>query len=93
MRTNDVILFGLGLVAGYFFKSNWDKKNTLIQDSMAGVNCSDSETNFVFSQKYKDCESRVNQQLASTQFKVTANFDINAYKKNAIENCMKGGAF
>jgi hypothetical protein len=93
MRTNDVILFGLGLIAGYFFKNNWDKKNALIQASMAGMNCSDSETNFVFSQKYKDCESRVNQRLASTQFKVSANFDIDAYKKNAIDNCMKGGAF
>ena len=93
MKTNDVILFGLGLVAGYFFKSNWDKKNALIQASMTGVNFSDSETNFVFSQKYKDCESRVNEQLARTQFKVSANFDIDAYKKNAIDNCMKGGAF
>jgi hypothetical protein len=30
--------------------------------------------------------------MASIQFKVTQDFDINAYKKNAIENCMNGGA-
>jgi hypothetical protein len=92
MRTNDVILFGLGLIAGYFFKSNLDKRNALSSEN-SGVNSLPADTNYVFSQKYKDCEAKVSEMLASTAFKVTANFDMNAYKKNAIDRCMKGGAF
>jgi hypothetical protein len=87
MRTNDVILFGLGLIAGYFFKSNWDKKNTLIQASMAGMNCSDSEANLVFSQKYKDCEAEATAFMSMSKF--AQNTDLEAFKKNRISECMK----
>ena len=92
MKTNDVIMFGLGLIAGYFLKSNWDKRTASTLTDNTGMQALPPDTNFVLSQKYKDCEAKVEQQLASTEFKVTANFDINAYKKNAIDNCMKGGA-
>ena len=92
MKTNDVVMFALGLVAGYFLKNQWNKRNALASADNAGVNSLPADTNYVFSQKYKDCEAKVEQQLASTEFKVTANFDINAYKKNVIDVCMKGGA-
>ena len=86
MRTNDVILFGLGLIAGYFFKSNWDKKNALIQASMTGINCSDSEANFVFSQKYKDCEAEATKFMSMAKF--ASGKDLVAYKKNLVDGCM-----
>ena len=92
MKTNDVVMFALGLVAGYFLKNQWNKRNALASADNAGVDSLPADTNYVFSQKYKDCEAKVEEQLASTAFKVTANFDMNAYKKNAIDNCMKGGA-
>lgn len=79
MKTNDVILFGLGLVAGYFFKSNWDRRNAVVTKP--------TEENFVFSQKYKDCQAEVSEFMTTARF--AQNTDLEAYKKNAIEECMK----
>ena len=79
MKTNDVILFGLGLVAGYFFKSNWDKRNAFATTP--------TEENFVFSQKYKDCEAEVSEFMVKAKF--AQNTDLEAYKEKAIEDCMK----
>ena len=79
MKTNDVILFGLGLVAGYFFKSNWDRRNSVMTLP--------TEENFVFSQKYKDCQAEVSRFMSMAEF--AQNTDLEAYKKNAVDNCMK----
>lgn len=79
MKTNDVILFGLGLVAGYFFKSNWDRRNSVMTVP--------SEENFVFSQKYKDCQAEVSRFMSVAKF--AQNTDLEAYKKNAVDFCMK----
>ena len=90
MKTNDVIMFGLGLIAGYFLKSNWDKRTASTLTDNTGMQTLPPDTNFVFSQKYKDCEARVQEQ--STYMKTTANFDMNAWRKEAIDRCMNGGA-
>jgi hypothetical protein len=79
MKTNDVILFGLGLVAGYFFKSNWDRINSVMTVP--------TEENFVFSQKYKDCQAEVSRFMSMAKF--AQNTDLEAYKKNAVDFCMK----
>lgn len=92
MKTNDVVMFALGLVAGYFLKNQWNKRNALASADNAGVDSLPADTNYVFSQKYKDCEKKVEEELASTAFKVTANFDMNAFKKHSIDRCMNGGA-
>jgi len=89
MKTNDVVMFALGLVAGYFLKNQWNKRNALSSEN-SGVNSLPDDTNYVFSQKYKDCEKKVEEQM--TYMKTTANFDSVAYKKDAIDRCMKDGA-
>lgn len=78
MKTNDVILVALGFVVGYFLKSNWDRRNAVMTTP--------SEQNFVFSQKYKNCETEVSNFMKTARF---ANTDLEAYKKDAIEKCMK----
>ncbi len=90
MNNREIFLLGAGVVVGFFVKRTLDNRNALALANR--VDSLPADTNYVFSQKYKDCEAKVEQQLASTEFKVTANFDMNAYKKNAIDNCMKGGA-
>lgn len=79
MKTNDVVMFGLGFVAGYFLKSSWDKRSAVVATST-------DETNYVFSQKYKDCEAKANKIMEQSKFK--AGVDLDAYKKGKIEQCM-----
>ena len=86
MKTNDVVMFGLGFVAGYFLKSSWDKRNALASTDNAGVNSLPDDTNYVFSQKYKDCEAKAEKIMEQSKFK--AGVDLDAYKKNKIEECM-----
>lgn len=80
MKTNDIVMFGLGFVAGYFLKSSWNKR------SLAVVSSTD-ETNYVFSQKYKDCEASANKSMELSKF--AYGVDLDAYKKNKIDYCMK----
>ena len=86
MKTNDVVMFGLGFVAGYFLKSSWDKRNALASADNAGVNSLPDDTNYVFSQKYKDCEAKVNKTMSVSKYVVGT--DLVAKKKNMIEECM-----
>jgi len=85
MNKREVILFGAGVVVGYLLTIYLLKK-IIYQGAM------DSVEPTVDQIKLTDCTKKVEEQMASTEFKVTANFDMNAYKKNAIDNCMKGGA-
>jgi hypothetical protein len=78
MKTNDVILVALGFVVGYFVKSNWDRRNAVMTTP--------SEENFVFSQKYKDCEAQVSNFMKTAEFE---RIDLETYKKDAIAKCMK----
>lgn len=79
MKTNDIVMFGLGFVAGYFLKSSWDKRSAVVATST-------DDTNYVFSQKYKDCEAKANKIMEQSKFK--ASVDLDAYKKSKIEECM-----
>jgi hypothetical protein len=86
MNKRDIILVGAGVVVGYLL-SGYLLKKIITQGAM------DSAEPTVDQTKLADCTKKVEERMALTEFKVTANFDINAYKKNAIDNCMKGGAF
>jgi hypothetical protein len=79
MKTNDVVMFALGFVAGYFLKNQWDKRSSVLANST-------DETNYVFSQKYKDCEAKANKVMEQSKFK--NGVDLDAYKKSKIEECM-----
>jgi len=50
-------MFALGLVAGYFLKNQWNKRNSLASADNAGLNSLPPDTNNVLSQKNKDCEA------------------------------------
>jgi formylmethanofuran dehydrogenase subunit D len=80
MKTNDVVMVGLGFIAGYFLKSIWNKRNTVVQTST-------DDTNYVFSPKYKNCEAEVNKRMELSEF--SSDVDLDAYKKNYIDACMK----
>ena len=79
MKTNDVVMFALGFVAGYFLKNQWDKRSSVLANST-------DETNYVFSQKYKDCEAKANKVMEQSKFK--NGVDLDTYKKSKIEECM-----
>ena len=79
MKTNDVVMFALGFVAGYFLKSSWDKRSS-------AVTTLTDDTNYVFSQKYKDCEAKANKVMEQSKFK--NGVDLDTYKKSKIEECM-----
>ena len=79
MKTNDVVMFALGFVAGYFLKNQWDKRSSVLANST-------DETNYVFSQKYKNCEAKANKVMEQSKFK--NGVDLDAYKKSKIEECM-----
>jgi hypothetical protein len=36
-----------------------------------------------------ECTKEVEKEIANTAFKTTANFDMNAYKKDAIDKCLQ----
>ena len=76
MKTNDVILFGVGLAVGYFVKSSLDKRNAVATTQVG-------DENYVFSQKYKDCEQKV----STMTLPEGAGID---YRKKAIDECMNG---
>ena len=86
MNTRDVILVGAGVVVGYLLVGYLNKSKDNAQETM------DLLEPTVDQAKLADCTKKVEELMASIQFKVTQDFDINAYKKNAIENCMNGGA-
>lgn len=87
MNKRDIILVGAGVVVGCLLVGFLNKSKLNAQETM------DSEDPMVDQARLADCTKKVEEQMASTAFKVTANFDMNAYKKNAIDNCMKGGVF
>ena len=85
MNKREVILFGAGVVVGYLLTIYLLKK-IIYQGAM------DSVEPTVDQIKLTDCTKKVEEQMAVTEYVSSPNFDINAYKKNAIDNCMKSGA-
>ena len=86
MKTNDVILFGVGVLAGYFIKFNLDKRNATTSTDNTGAQTLPDDTNYVFSQNYKDCEAEVSKFMTTAKF--AQNTDLVSYKKNAIDKCV-----
>jgi len=80
MKTNDILMFALGFIAGYFLKNQWEKRNSVVEIST-------DDTNYVFSPKYKDCEAKVNKVMKQSKF--SSDVDLDAWKKNYIDACMK----
>jgi predicted metal-dependent HD superfamily phosphohydrolase len=86
MNTRDVMLVGAGVVVGYLLVGFLNKSKDNAQASTGSTGSTVDQT------KLADCTKKVEEQLASTQFKVSKDFDINAYKKELIDKCLKGGA-
>jgi len=86
MNTRDIVLVGAGVVVGYLLVGFLNKSKDNAQASTGSTGSTVDQI------KLADCTKKVEERMASIQFKVTQDFDINAYKKNAIENCMNGGA-
>jgi len=84
MNTRDLMLVGAGVVVGYLLVGflNKSKDNAQTTGSASSVDQA----------KLADCTKKIEEEMAVTRFKTTANFDINAYKKDAIDRCLKGGA-
>lgn len=88
MKTNDVIMVGLGLVAGYFLKREWDKRNAVVTSTNnVGVQSLPSDENFVFSTKYKDCLKKVEEEMAQSKYGGVISSDT--IRKIMIDDCMK----
>ncbi len=85
MNTRDFLLVGTGLVVGFFVKRTLDNKNAL--DLANRVDSLPDDTNYVFSQKYKDCEASVSQDMERSRY--AGNVDLVAMKKSLIDDCMK----
>jgi len=83
MNKREVILFGAGVVVGYLLTIYLLKK-IIAQGAM------DSGEPKVDQTKLADCTKKVEERMAVTEYVSSPNFDINAYKKNEIDNCMKG---
>ena len=76
MKTKDVLLVVGGVALGYFLLGFLNKSK-------------DKEPE---KDKLAECTKKVEEEIATTMFKTTANFDMNVYKKEAIDRCLKGGA-
>jgi hypothetical protein len=83
MNKREVILFGAGVVVGYLLTIYLLKK-IIAQGAM------DSVEPTVDQAKLADCTKKVEERMAVTEYVSSPNFDIKAYKKNEIDNCMKG---
>jgi outer membrane murein-binding lipoprotein Lpp len=90
MNTRDVMLVGAGVVVGYLLVGFLNKSKDNAQASTGSTGLSEPT---VDQAKLADCTKKVEEQMASIEFKVTKDFDINAYKKEAIDKCLKGSAF
>lgn len=86
MNTKDILLVGAGILAGYILSGLINKSKNNAQNIM------ESEEPKVDQAKLADCTKKVEEQMATTEFKVSANFDLNSYKKESIDRCLKGGA-
>lgn len=84
INTKDLVLLVAGVLTGHFLavylRNSKDKKNALTVTQLG-------DENYVFSQKYKDCEAKVNSQMAVSKYAGTV--DLVALKKSMIEECMK----
>lgn len=85
MNTRDFLLVGAGVVVGFFAKRTLDNKNAL--DLANRVDSLPDDTNYVFSQKYKDCEAQADKTMGKIEFAVGT--DLVGYKKQLIDACMK----
>jgi hypothetical protein len=86
MNTRDLILVGVGVALGFFVKRTLDNRNVVASTDGTGVQTLPSDENFVFSQKYKDCEASISQEMAQEKYAGIINLD--AIKKAKIDSCM-----
>ncbi len=87
MNTRDIVLVGAGVVVGYLLVGYLNKSKDNAQESTG------SSEPTVDQAKLADCTKKFEERMKTTTFKVTKDFDINAYKKESIDKCLKGGAF
>ena len=84
MNTRDVMLVGAGVLVGYLLVGYLNKSKDNTQESTGSSEPTFDQT------KLADCTKKVEERMASTEYVSSPDFDINAYKKNQIADCMKG---
>lgn len=87
MNTRDVMLVGAGVVVGYLLVGFLNKSKDNAQASTGSTEQMPEQD------KLAECTKKVEDFIAKTAFKVSADFDMNAYKQESIGNCLKGKEF
>ena len=85
MNTRDFILVGVGVALGFFVKKTLDNRNVVASTDGTGVQTLPSDENFVFSQKYKDCAKKIEEQINRSE--ESRNFSLEV-QKTMIDACM-----
>lgn len=78
MNTRDFLLIGAGVMGGYILAGYMNN---------AKANTQQTENSTSDQAKLTKCTKKVEEKMASTEF--AGNTDLVAYKKKAIEDCMK----
>ena len=87
MTKQNKLIVGAVVVLGAYYLYDRNKKMKAVSDLKAGA-----ETPATEKDKLAKCTKKVEEEIATTMFKTTANFDMNVYKKEAIDRCLKAGA-
>lgn len=87
MTQKNKLIVGAVVVLGAYYLYDRNKKMKAVSDLKAGAEVIAPEKD-----KLAECTKKVEEEIATTMFKTTANFDMNVYKKEAIDRCLKGGA-
>jgi hypothetical protein len=87
MTQRTKLIVGAVVVLGAYYLYDRSKKMKAVADLKAGAESPATEKD-----KLAKCTKKVEEEIATTMFKTTANFDMNVYKKEAIDRCLKAGA-
>jgi len=87
MTQRNKLIVGAVVVLGAYYLYDRSKKMKAVADLKAGAEAPATEKD-----KLAKCTKKVEEEIATTMFKTTANFDMNVYKKEAIDRCLKAGA-
>jgi hypothetical protein len=87
MTKQTKLIVGALVVLGAYYLYTKNKTKMEVADLKEGA-----ETPAPEKDKLAKCTKKVEEEIATTMFKTTANFDMNVYKKEAIDRCLKEGA-
>lgn len=87
MTKQTKLIVGALVVLGAYYLYTKNKTKMEVADLKEGAESPATEKD-----KLAKCTKKVEEEIATTMFKTTANFDMNVYKKEAIDRCLKEGA-